>query len=311
VSRRGRLAQAAGTAAAAGLAAGAARAAYAALRHLPPGEAATWTRTNHRGESVTLLEGPAVTAAAVLASALAPGLPPRVRAALAAAGIGAAAFGGYDDLAGSGDRRGFRGHLGALARGEVSTGVVKIGGIGATGLVVAALAGGAATDVIINAGLTAGGANLLNLFDLRPGRAIKVAVAGGSLLAAAVPARQAGAVAGPLGAALALLPEDLGERAMLGDAGANALGAMLGVGAAVSLPRAARAALLAGIMGLTAASEVVSFTAVIERTPALRWLDLLGRRAAGGVEGGPARAVLTPVPPGSPGAGPIAGAASP
>src|SRR5262249_56389801 len=84
----------------------------------------------------------------------------------------------------------------------------------------------------------------------------------------------------PAGAALALLPEDLGERAMLGDAGANALGAMLGAAAAASLPRPARGVLLAGIMGLTAASEVVSFTAVIERTPALRWLDMLGRTPA-------------------------------
>jgi hypothetical protein len=67
---------------------------------------------------------------------------------------------------------------------------------------------------------------------------------------------------------------------MLGDAGANALGAMLGAAAAASLPRVTRVALLAGIIGLTAASEVVSFTAVIERTPALRRLDMLGRRPA-------------------------------
>jgi UDP-GlcNAc:undecaprenyl-phosphate GlcNAc-1-phosphate transferase len=289
--RRGRLAQGAGAVAAAGLAAGAARAAYAVLRQRPPGGVATWTRTNHRGEPVTLLEGPAAAAGAVFAAVLTPGLSPRVRAALAAGGLGAAAFGGYDDLAGSGGRRGFRGHLGALARGEVTTGAVKIGGIGATGLVASALAGGPAADVIINTGLTAGGANLLNLFDLRPGRAIKVALAGGSLLAVATPGgRGAASAAGPAGAALALLPEDLGERAMLGDAGANALGAMLGVAAAVSLRRPARLALLAGIIGLTAASEVVSFTAVIERTPALRWADMLGRRPAG-----PARAAETAV----------------
>jgi hypothetical protein len=65
---------------------------------------------------------------------------------------------------------------------------------------------------------------------------------------------------------------------MLGDAGANALGGMLGAAASASLPRGARIALLAGIAGLTAASEVVSFTKVIERTPPLRWLDMLGRR---------------------------------
>jgi hypothetical protein len=99
------------------------------------------------------------------------------------------------------------------------------------------------------------------------------------------------AVAAPLGAALALLPEDLGERAMLGDAGANALGAMLGVAAAASLGRPARIAVLAAITGLTAASEVVSFTKVIERTPALRWLDMLGRRPVAQPSGGPSQPV--------------------
>jgi hypothetical protein len=185
------------------------------------------------------------------------------------------AFGAYDDLAGSGDRRGFRGHLGALRQGEVTTGAVKLGGIGVTGVASAALAGGSPVDVILNAGLVAGSANLLNLFDLRPGRAIKVAAASGVLLGAAGP----DSVAAPLGAALALLPEDLGERAMLGDAGANALGAMLGASAA-GLSRPTRIALLAGIAGLTAASEKVSFTKVIARTPALNWLDMAGRRPA-------------------------------
>jgi hypothetical protein len=66
---------------------------------------------------------------------------------------------------------------------------------------------------------------------------------------------------------------------MLGDAGANALGAMLGASAA-GLSRPVRIALLAGIAGLTAASEKVSFTKVIARTPALNWLDMLGRRPA-------------------------------
>ena len=44
----------------AGLAAVAARAAYIGLRMRPPGGQQTWARTNHRGEPVTLLEGPAV-----------------------------------------------------------------------------------------------------------------------------------------------------------------------------------------------------------------------------------------------------------
>jgi hypothetical protein len=269
-------------------AAGAAKLAYAVLNRRPPGGQKAWSRTNHRGEPVTLLEGPAVAAGAI-AGALAHGVQAalaapsgspgsgdwRRTAAMVLGGAGAAAFGAYDDLAGSGDRRGFRGHLGALRHGEVTTGAVKLGGIGVTGLATAVLAGGSPADVVVNAGLVAGGANLLNLFDLRPGRAIKAAAASGALLGAAGQE----SVAAPLGAALALLPEDLGERAMLGDAGANALGAMLGASAA-GLSRPARIALLAGIAGLTAASEKVSFTKVIARTPALNWLDMLGRRPA-------------------------------
>ncbi len=285
-------------------AAGAARAAYAVLTRRPPGGEKTWTRVNHRGEPVTLLEGPAVAAGAVLLQILSSertDSSARTAQALALAGAGAFGFGVYDDLAGSGKRRGLRGHLGALANGEVTTGAVKLGGLGATGLASALLLGSSSdtwepADVVVNAGLIAGGANLLNLFDLRPGRAIKVATASAALivgsnalLAADNPPslRDAGptlrgvalqAVAAPVGAAVALLSEDLGERAMLGDAGANALGAMLGAAAAVSLPRPARIALLAGIVALTGASEKVSFTKVIERTPPLRWLDMLGRR---------------------------------
>jgi hypothetical protein len=215
------------------------------------------------------------------------------------AGASAAALGGYDDLAGSGSSRGFRGHLGALRRGEVTTGAVKLAGIGAAGLAASAVLGasrartqtGSVANFVINAGLIAGGANLLNLFDLRPGRAIKVTLGSGVLLAAAGPqARRA--VAAPLGAAAAMLPEDLGERAMLGDAGANALGAMLGTAAAVALPRPARLLTLAAVVGLTAASEKVSFTKVIARTPALNWLDMLGRRPAPA-----AAAPASPVPP--------------
>jgi hypothetical protein len=270
---------------------------YAVNRH-PPGGPKAWSRTNHRGEPVTLLEGPAVAIGAIagllaqagLASATgAPGW--RRATAMAVGGAGAAAFGAYDDLAGSGDRRGFRGHLGALRHGEVTTGAVKLGGIGATGIASAVLAGGPLVDVVINAGLVAGGANLLNLFDLRPGRAIKVAAACG--------APTVTSAAAPVCAALALLPEDLGERAMLGDAGANALGAMLGAGA-VGLPRPARIAVLAGIATLTAASEKVSFTKVIERTPALHRLDMFGRRppdGQGGAEPPQARRVLGSRPP--------------
>jgi UDP-GlcNAc:undecaprenyl-phosphate/decaprenyl-phosphate GlcNAc-1-phosphate transferase len=276
----------------AAVAAAAARLSYALLRTSPPGGSATWTRTNHRGEPVTLLEGPAATIGAV-AGVLAgnPGHPAAIASAIA--GVGAAGFGSYDDLAGNGDHKGFTGHVSALRNGQVTTGAVKLAGIGLTGLAAAIVTARGArasgknrhpaesqllgvTDVLINTGLIAGGANLVNLFDLRPGRAIKVAGAAGAMLALV---GQAGPeTTAPLAAAAALLPEDLGERSMLGDAGANALGAMLGVAAASSLSRQARITALVVVTGLTAASEVVSFSQVIERARPLRWADMLGRR---------------------------------
>jgi UDP-N-acetylmuramyl pentapeptide phosphotransferase/UDP-N-acetylglucosamine-1-phosphate transferase len=281
------------------VAASGARLAYAALTRTQPGGEQAWTRTNHRGEPVTLLEGPAVTVAAAATALAVPGLDAGQRLALGLAGAGSGAFGCYDDLAESGDRRGFRGHLGALAKGEVTTGAIKLVGIGLIGLASSVLldrgetsrrTAGRAADVLINAGLVAGCANLMNLFDLRPGRAIKVSLFAGAALALRGPGARA-AVAAPAGAAVALLPDDVGERAMLGDSGANALGAMLGVAAASALPRSARLAVLVGVAGLTAASEKVSFTKVIARTPPLHWLDMLGRR--------PAQAPAEPVPAGA------------
>jgi len=270
-----------------------ARLAYRALTGFPPGGEKAWSRVNHRGEPVTLLEGPAVVSGAVAAVAVTAlagtaslALPPRLAVAIGVAGGGAAAFGVIGDLKGSGKRRGLRGHLGALRHGEVTTGAVKLAGIGTAGLLAGAVLrerDGSPVDCVINAGLISGGANLLNLFDLRPGRAIKVAALTAGLIGSASAATGRGAagtaaVAAPLGAALAVLPDDLAERAMLGDSGANALGAMLGVAASAALSRPGRLGLLTVIIALTVISEKVSFTKVIARTPALNWLDMLGRR---------------------------------
>jgi hypothetical protein len=86
--------------------------------------------------------------------------------------------------------------------------------------------------------------------------------------------------AGPIGAAIAQLPADLGERAMLGDTGANALGAGLGLAVAADATRPQLATVLTALVALTLASERVSFSKVIASTPGLREFDALGRRAA-------------------------------
>jgi UDP-N-acetylmuramyl pentapeptide phosphotransferase/UDP-N-acetylglucosamine-1-phosphate transferase len=117
----------------------------------------------------------------------------------------------------------------------------------------------------------------MNLFDLRPGRAIKVGLAAG--LPTAMRGGASGILAaGPLGASAALLPADLQERSMLGDAGSNALGAVLGVASAARSGRVGLFLRAVALVGLTLASEKVSFTKVIAASPPLNALDMLGRR---------------------------------
>lgn len=244
-------------------------------------------RTNFHGRTVTLAGGPALAAGATLGAAT--GAPSkRLAAAALTAGAVSGAVGLYDDIVGNRPEqkaaKGFAGHLGALREGRVTSGLVKIGGVGAAGLVASALIGsrrrgrfGRGVDVLLGAGVIAGTANLLNLLDLRPGRAIKAGLVLGAPLAVG---RNASMAAGPLGASAALLPADLNEEIMLGDSGANALGALLGVAFTARSGTAGRLVALAALASLTAASEKVSFTKVIQDTPWLRHLDELGRRPA-------------------------------
>jgi hypothetical protein len=223
-----------------------------------------WRRLNHRGREVSLLAGPALAAAAAASSG--------TGAAGLVAGLGAGAVGAYDDVAGQrADQRsskGLRGHATALAEGRVTSGAVKVAGIGLSGLLAARLTGRRGGEVVLDGALVAATANLLNLFDVRPGRALKVGL--GAALALDAP--------GPAAAAVVLFPGDLRERTMLGDAGANGLGAVLGLVLTRRLTGVrARAGALACLVILTAASEVVSFSRVIDAVPPLRHLDRLGR----------------------------------
>lgn len=269
-----------------------------------------WERSNHAGDPVTLLEGVALvagTTGAALVTGSAWGSTP---IPYAAASLGAGALGALDDLRQDTDRKGLGGHLRALAHGRVTTGALKVIGLVGTGLVAVTLqdlhdrnrgrttagplgpngsrpgpaeAGasviGSTWGTLVGGALVAGAANLANLFDLRPGRALKVGLLSGTPLLLAREAGSPGAAV-TLGAALALLPDDLAGRSMLGDTGANPLGAVLGLALVQRQGPVARTASLAVVTALTLASERVSFTRVIEDTPSLRWLDELGRSHA-------------------------------
>lgn len=261
-------------------------AAHAALRAAGSAPAAkSLERTNFRGRTVSLSGGPALAVAAGVTAAAGAGDGGSAAAALVA-GLGSGAVGLYDDVVGARPEqkayKGLQGHLRGLREGRVTSGMVKVVGVGSAAVLASALlpsprrGARRAIDVCLGAGVIAGTANLLNLLDLRPGRALKAGVLIGTPLSAG---RRGGLTAGPVGAAASLLPADLGEEIMLGDCGANALGAVLGVGMARRGGTLARAGMLAVITSLTLASEKVSFTKVIEKTPVLREIDGWGRRA--------------------------------
>ena len=295
-------------------------------------KASQWERTNFHGVTVSLRGGVAMAGAAVASAAVASVLSDQPRAALGGvvASLGGGLAGYIDDVdqgAHDGGKvaKGLKGHLGALAHGQVTTGVIKIAGIGASALAASALVGskttsvgGKAADLALNTVLIAGTANLANLLDLRPGRALKATVlvaaplsyfscaaaktpasgasvtsatasvaSGASGAASATPAAPASAspasaqrllASGLNAAAITALVEDLQETTMLGDTGANAAGALLGTSLAANDSWKLRLGTALGVVGLILASEKVSFSKVIAANPALNWLDQLWRR---------------------------------
>ena len=201
--------------------------------------------------------------------------------------IGFFALGVADDLLGRPEpdvgralpaSKGFRGHAAALSHGVVTGGVLKAAGGGVLGLVAGAIWESHPGAALLDGLLVALAANLVNLLDLRPGRASKAFLAGAAgLFLTGVGPGSLPILAATAVAVLVWLPLDLGEQAMLGDAGANLLGGILGGAAALELGMEAKLAAAAMLVVLTAVSECWSFTAIIERVPLLRWADRIGR----------------------------------
>jgi UDP-GlcNAc:undecaprenyl-phosphate GlcNAc-1-phosphate transferase len=207
--------------------------------------------------------------------------------------IGALLLGMADDTFGSAADKGYSGHLSALFHGRLTTGALKLIGIGLlAALSLAPDFGSVDTPIWIVVGewalqvlAIALTANLINLTDLRPGRALKVysllGVVGCVLIGVSsgwsIVPLLALATFGPV---LAVWGFDVGERGMLGDAGANAAGVFVGWVLANALVAWwwALAAYVVLALALNLLSERFSFSAVIDKTPFLSSLDALGRK---------------------------------
>ncbi len=217
-------------------------------------------------------------------------LTPRHGHAVLVALAGFGILGAVDDVMGGRSGGGFAGHLVALARGHLTTGIVKMVVGAMVAITAAAVAGGARPalesgwmiEVGRSGAIVALSANLLNLFDRAPGRSVKVA--GGwwaaLLVATAVsdgPDLQIMVwVTAALAAFVGVVGYELREELMLGDTGVNPLGATLGLGTVLVASPGVEWIVMTLLVALNLTSERVSFSAVIDAVGPLRRLDRLG-----------------------------------
>jgi UDP-GlcNAc:undecaprenyl-phosphate/decaprenyl-phosphate GlcNAc-1-phosphate transferase len=249
-------------------------------------------RENYRGAHVAFPAGVALLVPAMVALVVAAPLYQLVDVDVLEPGIslalvyvfGIGCLGLLDDLvgSGSGQPRGWRGHLRALGAGRMSTGVFKAVGALGLALFVAADPSVDAGTYVLSAAVLVLATNVFNLLDLRPGRAGKAFILLGAGLTigsrALEPLWTIGLFLGPI---LILLPLDLREVGMLGDTGSNVIGAVAGIWLILTLTSTLGLAIATGVLALiTLYGEFRSISAFVERTPGLRQLDLLGRSHA-------------------------------
>ena len=251
-----------------------------ALALMPDAAAARLAARNYRGAAVPAVLGLALAAVAIVVPGLSNAAhavwgdpfartPWRIVIALAVM-VGA---GLLDDLSRHGPR-GIRAHVRALASGRVTTGMVKLVAIVAACVVGLVGFGSGVVHLALGVVVAAGSANLWNGLDVVPGRALKAFLGVMAVLMLYLPTIPFALVEG---AALVALRVDLCERAMLGDAGSNLLGFLVGLGLALRLPTWQLAIAAGAVVALNAVAESVTLSRLIDAAPPLRWLDRLGR----------------------------------
>ena len=187
-------------------------------------------------------------------------------------------FGGaLDDLIGNRNVSGLKGHFKSLFKGELTTGGFKALFGGFVGLVVSVCISSSIVDIIVNTLIIALSTNLMNLFDLRPGRAIK------AYLVIMIPiyiTLTGYTKVFPLlilPNVLAYFNTDLKARGMMGDTGSNVLGISIGVLMALGYGIKVRLAWLVFLILMHLITEKFSLTKIIEKNRVLKFIDNLGR----------------------------------
>jgi UDP-N-acetylmuramyl pentapeptide phosphotransferase/UDP-N-acetylglucosamine-1-phosphate transferase len=242
-------------------------------------------RANYRGVSLPVPIGAAIVPAALIAL-----IPVTLLARLTDLDVfptdlplvltfvpGVALLGLIDDVM-SGESRGWRGHASTALSGGFSTGLLKAAGTLGLALLVASSLPGSDSDFFMATAVLVLATNAFNLLDLRPGRSLKAFLLLGLGLTIATgidePAAALGIFIGPVLVAGFI---ELREKAMLGDCGSNAIGAMAGIWIVISLDSTELLIALVILVLINLYGEFRSLSAVIEKVPGIRHLDSLGR----------------------------------
>ncbi len=189
-------------------------------------------------------------------------------------------FAGWiDDRHGRKDVKGLRGHFSSIKKGEVTTGVVKaVSGAWISLLLTLSLSGtGTVIELLLSFIIILFSINLINLFDLRPGRAWKVSFFSVGMIIVT------GGVVEPvlwlpliITAVLLYIP-DLKGKVMLGDTGANAIGVLIGYWVVMFTPESFQWLWLFFLIGVHWYAAHYSITTLIQQIKPLRLLDQWGR----------------------------------
>ena len=243
------------------------------------------TRENYRGRKLPVPVGLVIVPAALIAL-----IPVMLLARLTDADVypdnlgfavvfvpGVALLGLIDDAL-SGAGRGWRGHGQDVLSGALSTGLLKAGGTLGLALLVASSLPGSDADFLLATAVLVLATNAFNLLDLRPGRSVKAFVLLGIGLTLSTGNTEALAGLGIFVAPVLVAGWfDLREKAMLGDAGSNAIGGLAGLWIVLTLDTDGQVVALLVLLALNLFGEFRSISNVIEKVPGLRHLDSIGR----------------------------------
>jgi len=184
-----------------------------------------------------------------------------------------------DDLAGDKRIKGLINHVRSTLKSNMTTGFLKalIGFLAAC--IISFRTAGSFAELVADVLVITLSANAINLFDMRPGRAVKVFLTISVMILLSSAGRTAEAL--PLiilvMTVLIYISYDLREKCMLGDTGANILGITLGYYSTLFLSFGSKLMLLVLLILLNTAAERMSINALINSSRILSYLDGLGR----------------------------------